>query len=69
MDVWQDLVSFQDIVNILSRRPQLQERLASELADAIMNDLLLMAYLYALHRLSCVCSSKVPCSKIQRLLH
>ena len=33
------LSKFQDIVNILSRRPQLQERLASELADAIMNDL------------------------------
>ena len=28
------LSKFQDIVNILSRRPQLQERLASELADA-----------------------------------
>ena len=33
------LSKFQDVVNILSRRPQLQERLASELADAIMNDL------------------------------
>ena len=33
------LSKFHDIVNILSRRPQLQERLASELADAIMNDL------------------------------
>ena len=33
------LSKFQDVVNILSRRPQLQERLAAELADAIMNDL------------------------------
>ena len=33
------LSKFQDVVNILSRRPQLQERLTSELADAIMDDL------------------------------
>ena len=38
------------LFNILSRRPQLQERLASELADAIMNDLSAHGdFLYALH--------------------
>lgn len=59
------LSKFQDVVNILSRRPQLQERLASELADAIMNDLSAHGVLYALHRLSCVCLLKELCSKIQ----
>lgn len=63
------LSKFQDIVNILSRRPQLQERLASELADAIMNDLSAHGVFVRITSTQLCMLIKGPCSKIQRLLH